>query len=336
VSASTTIVITTIHEPSEAVRAFASLPGHRLVVVGDRKSPAGWACPGADYLSVEDQLRLHGPVARLLPFNHYGRKMIGYLHAIAGGADVIVDTDDDNLPKPGWSFPDFDGTYDVIDAGPGFLNVYALFTDQHIWPRGLPLDRILHGDHVAATAPAACRVGVWQGLADEDPDVDAIYRLVVGKACIFRERAPVVLAKGTLCPWNSQNTAVRRELFPLLYLPVTVTFRFTDILRSLVAQPIMAAAGYGLGFLGATVVQKRNPHDPMADFESEVPMYRHTRTAIERTEATIVTGRSVSENLLAAYESLAAAGIVERAELETLRAWLEGLRQAMGPPQRIG
>jgi hypothetical protein len=145
-------------------------------------------------------------------------------------------------------------------------------------------------------------------LADEDPDVDAIYRLVVGKACIFRERAPVVLAKGTLCPWNSQNTAVRRELFPLLYLPVTVTFRFTDILRSLVAQPIMAAAGYGLGFLGATVVQKRNPHDPMAD----------------------------SENLLAAYESLAAAGIVERAELETLRAWLEGLRQAMGPPQRIG
>ncbi|MBU3682906.1 MAG: DUF288 domain-containing protein [Phycisphaerales bacterium] len=324
-TSSTSIVITTIHHPTDAVRAFAALPGHRLVVVGDRKSPPGWACAGAEYLSVDDQLSRHGTFARLLPFNHYGRKMLGYVQAIEAGADVIVDTDDDNIPKEDWRFPPFDGTFDEVNAGQEYFNAYTLFTDQHIWPRGLPLDRILRPSPAIATSPAACRVGVWQGLADEDPDVDAIYRLVVGEPCTFRERAPVVLAHGTLCPWNSQNTAIRRELFPLLYLPVTVTFRFTDILRSLVAQPIMAAAGFKLGFMHATVVQRRNPHDPMADFESEVPMYRHCRAAVELTRARVSPDRSVSDNLVTAYGALAEAGIVEQKELGIVEAWLDAL-----------
>ena len=324
----TTIVITTIHLPSEAVRAFAAMPGHRLVVVGDRKSPPGWSCPGAGYLSLDDQLAVHGDFARLLPVDHYGRKMVGYLHAIGAGAGVIVDTDDDNVPKAGWRFPPFDGSYEMADASPGYLNAYSFFTDQHIWPRGLPLDRIRGTGSVASTAPRPCRVGVWQGLADEDPDVDAIYRLVVGRACTFRDRGPVVLPSGTLCPWNSQNTAIRRELLPLLYLPVTVTFRFTDILRGLVAQPIMAAAGFHLGFLPATVIQHRNAHDLMADFESEVPMHRHSRRAVECTAACVSPARSIEENLATAYRALADEGIVDRRELQLLDAWLDGLRRA--------
>ena len=31
------------------------------------------------------------------------------------------------------------------------------------------------------------RVGVWQGLADGDPDVDAIYRLTVGEPLVCPE-----------------------------------------------------------------------------------------------------------------------------------------------------
>ena len=80
-----------------------------------------------------------------------------------------------------------------------------------------------------------CNVGVWQGLADEDPDVDAIYRLTSDTPCYFNERNPVVLAKGTVCPFNTQNTIIIKPLFNLLYLPTTATFRFTDILRGLVA-----------------------------------------------------------------------------------------------------
>ena len=68
----------------------------------------------------------------------------------------------------------------------------------------------------------------------------------------------------------------RKEFFPLLYLPSFVTFRFTDILRGFVAQPILWKAGFNLGFTEATVFQERNAHNYVRDFESEIPMYLHT------------------------------------------------------------
>jgi hypothetical protein len=321
-----TIVITSIFPPTEAVRAFAQLPGHSVVVVGDKKTPSGWACEGVEFLSVEDQEKSPHTLARHLPFHHYCRKMLGYLHAIESGADVIIDTDDDNIPKPGWAFPGFDGTFDRVPGGRGFVNIYQLFTPQSIWPRGLPLDLIrTKFDLEKNITPANCCVGIWQGLADEDPDVDAIYRLTNDTPCYFEERAPVVLETGTLCPFNSQNTATRRELFPLLYMPVFVTFRFTDILRGLVAQPIMAAKGYQLGFTGATVVQKRNPHDYMKDFISEIPVYEHSSRVIDVVSKVVSPNQSIEGNLLTAYRELCSNGIVPEIELATLDAWLEDL-----------
>jgi hypothetical protein len=289
-------------------------------------------CAGAAFMSLQEQEASWMRLAHTLPVHHYCRKMLGYLRAIEMGAEVIVDTDDDNIPKPGWAFPAFDGMFDRVQGAHGFVNVYELFTEQRIWPRGLPLDlittRFSLDRHVTR---GECRVGVWQGLADEDPDVDAIYRLTSDAPCTFRDRAPVVLAAGTFCPFNSQNTAIRRELFPLLYLPAYVTFRFTDILRSLVAQPIMGLAGYQLGFLGATVIQRRNPHDYMQDFVSEIPMYRECRRALEIAAGAVSPKRCVCENLLAAYASLHDAGIVEAREISALEAWIGDLH-ALGVP----
>ena len=39
----------------------------------------------------------------------------------------------------------------------------------------------------------------------------------------------------TYSPFNSQNTLWRKELLPLAYLPSKVTFRYTDILRGMIA-----------------------------------------------------------------------------------------------------
>ncbi|MEJ7663681.1 MAG: hypothetical protein WKG07_31160 [Hymenobacter sp.] len=195
--------------------------------------------------------------------------MVGYLHAIQKGAQVIIDTDDDNIPYDGWQFPATEGTFATAPADKGFVNIYKNFTSHHIWPRGYPLDLILNADHnlkEEELTQQEAKIGIWQGLADSDPDVDAIYRLVDNTEIFFDKRAPIVLPEGTLCPFNSQNTMIRRELFPLLYLPAYVTFRFTDILRGLVAQPIMWAHGYRLGFTEATVIQVRNPHDYVKDF----------------------------------------------------------------------
>lgn len=320
------IVITSISAPTEAVRQFARLCDFRLTVVGDEKSPQDWHCENVNFIPLAQQHNLGFALPSRLPNNHYCRKMIGYLQAIRQEATVIIDTDDDNIPKPGWQFPAFEGGYEAVAGNQGFVNVYRLFTEQHIWPRGLPLDLI----RAAAkwTAPLThghCRVGVWQGLADGEPDVDAIYRLTCDAPCYFNDREPVVLGKGTISPFNSQNTAIRKSLFPLLYLPTTVSFRFTDILRGLVAQPIMWAHGYQLGFTRATVIQKRNPHDYLQDFTSEIPMYRYGTEIVDIVTDAITAGVTIEHNLLQAYDALAQRGVVKQDELYALEAWLQDL-----------
>ena len=331
------IVITSVFEPSEAVRGFAGLSqpgsGYSLLIAGDKKSPAEWNCPGADFLSAEAQSKSGFHLAARLPWNHYCRKMIGYLEAMRRGAHIIIDTDDDNLPKPGWAFPLFHGQgADTTADDLGFINAYRLFTAQFIWPRGLPLDRILDPASQLDRAflePAspAQPIGIWQALADGDPDVDAIYRLTNNTPCHFDDHRPVVLGRGTLCPFNSQNTAFRRETFPLLYLPALVTFRFTDILRGLVAQPILWRAGYRLGFLGATVVQVRNPHDYVKDFESEIPCYLWADRIIEIVKGALKNEPStMADDLFRAYEALHVAKIVVAEEIKLLETWLSDIQ----------
>lgn len=318
------IVITSIFAPTEAVMAFSKMDDYELVVAGDKKTPAGWQCDNVSYLSVQTQEGIGEHLNAVLPFNHYSRKMMGYLHAMASGAEFIVDTDDDNIPKEGWAFPPFEGEFETLAGNQGFVNIYQLYTDAPIWPRGLPLHLITKKFELeAGLSSQQIKVGMWQGLADEDPDVDAIYRLTSDTPVYFKRREPVVLAKGTICPFNTQNTLVRKEFFPLMYLPTYVTFRFTDILRSLVAQPIMWLYDCHLGFVDATVVQKRNPHDYFKDFVSEIPMYLHAANVVEITEGAISRSNSLHDNLYKAYEALLQKGIVEEREMTVLEAWVK-------------
>lgn len=321
-------VITTIFKPSEPVQRFAEICNGKLIVVGDKKTPEEWALKGAIFLSAPAQQQSSYALAGFLPWNHYARKNLGYLHAMKMGADVIADTDDDNLPKAGWSSPGFTGTFSMTPQDRGFINIYKSFSKKHIWPRGFPLDRILDERSIVSDEQLTAKnieVGVWQGLVDEDPDVDAIYRLVDGTVTIFDAREPIVLAKGSVCPFNSQNTVFRKELFPLLYLPVSVSFRFTDILRSIIAQPIMWTKGYHLGFTSATAVQKRNPHNYLKDFESEIPCFLHTGKAFEEILKNTRPQYSLTDNLRAAYEALYKVNIVQEQELDGVSAWINDI-----------
>jgi hypothetical protein len=324
------VVITSIFDPGEAIRRFAALPDWQLVVVADRKTPPDWQQAGTRFLSVDHQRRMPFRIVDALPWNHYARKMIGYLWAAREGAQLIAESDDDNLPEKGWAFPAFTDTFEEIPANRGFVNIYSLFSDQVIWPRGLPLERIR--DRTAILQPGElvrrpCEIGVWQALADDDPDVDAIYRLTVNAACRFSRRPPVALAGGTLAPFNSQNTAFRRDLLALMYLPAYVNFRVTDILRSYVAQPIMWAAGYQLGFTGPTVRQARNAHDFMADFRSELPLYLEADAMMAFIRAAVKPGDTVTGNLHRVYAALVKQEMVGAEEMALVDAWLEDVAE---------
>ena len=317
------IVITSIFPPTEAIEKFARLEGWKLVVVGDKKTAADWRYPGVTYLSPEGQQEIAHVFSGLLPWNSYTRKNMGYLYAIAQGARVIYESDDDNIPLDNWVIaPDFTANAErVSDAS--FVNIYAYFTDKKVWPRGLPLRCVLGAETSRVASAQNLKVGVWQFLADEDPDVDAIYRLTNNTPIYFNQRPPLVLGSEVCCPFNSQNTYFRQEVFPLLYLPSTVTFRFTDILRGYIAQPILWAAGYHLGFAGATVLQKRNPHDFLKDFESEIPCYLLADKVVQIAKESVTSGRSIGENLMSVYSALFDNGIVTGKEIEILRCWLD-------------
>lgn len=320
------VVLTSINSPTSAVQFFAGLRNWSVLVIGDLKTPENWYCPGVQFVSAVQQQTLPFKIVRALPWNHYARKMIGYLIAARDGASLFAESDDDNFPEDNWTFPSMDGGYDQVPEGRDVVNIYSLFSHQTIWPRGFPLSRITAHESVidpSTLTIQATQVGIWQGLVDDDPDVDAIYRLTSNKPCMFERRAPVILPCGTFSPFNSQNTVFRRELLPLMYLPALVNFRVTDILRSYVAQPIMWAAGYRLGFLSPTVHQVRNTHDLKADFASELPLYMDVERILELVRDPVRTEASISDNLYNVYRRLAVEAIVEEAELDILSAWLD-------------
>lgn len=321
------IAITSIFHPTEGIVKFSSFEGWQTIVVGDKKTPVDWECENAIFISTNDQVKLDYNVVQKLPYNHYSRKMIAYIYAIKQGAEVIADTDDDNVPKQNWVILPRNGNYLTTKKDLGFINIYKAFTDQHIWPRGFPLTRIKDGSSGISHSDLyteKVRAGIWQGLVDGDPDVDAIYRLTNNQPCYFDEKGPIVLNKGTICPFNSQNTIFCfKDLFPLLYLPAFVNFRFTDILRGLIAQPIMWAHGYYLGFTSPTAVQKRNPHNYLEDFYSEIPCFLYPERMIEIVSSVVRTRASISDNLHFVYEALEKEKITTREETDLLCQWLK-------------
>lgn len=316
----TCVVITTINKPSKAVEQFSKIPGISLIVVGDKKTPDNWTSQNVAYLSLLDQQKT--TFGQKLPVNHYARKMYGYIYAFRNGADIIIDSDDDNIPQDNWIFPKFDGIYEVTNNNLGYVNIYKQFTRSKIWPRGYPLSLILEKDKLSFSNTRYCEVGIWQGLANGDTDVDAIYRLTLNKSIQFRERNPFVLGEGTISPINSQNTAFRKSVFPLLYLPSYVSFRYTDILRGLVAQSILWKFGLRLGIQEATVYQDRNVHNFMNDFNDEIPVYLNSTKIVPIVQKSIQQAKDINEALLLAYRALISEKITENKELKLLNAWI--------------
>jgi hypothetical protein len=311
---------------NDVLAAYAALPDWHLVVVGDRKGPKSIDDPRVTFLGIDAQGGLGFDFVKTCPENSYARKNIGYLYALSQGAEIIAETDDDNAPLKGWgegiafSVEDAETIHDAR-----FYNVYRDFTDRQIWPRGYPLDLVTETGSPRRSRGSA-DIGVWQFLADQHPDVDAVYRLTRNESVFFTKRPPIVLAPRVYCPFNSQNTFWRRETSPFLYMPVSVTMRFTDILRGYVVQKLLWDQGMVLAFGQSTVVQDRNVHNLMRDFQDEVPMYLNTRKTVEVLEGLPASGTAI-ERLLRAYGAMEKASIVTGLEMTGIEAWAADLRR---------
>lgn len=310
-------VVTSIHPVNTVLRVLSNRSSD-LIIVGDKKSPPSYDI-NCEYLDVKLQEEIPAYASLSLPFNHYSRKNAGYLNAILSGYDMIYDTDDDNTPlfEDGITFK-FD---EMVTASSLMINVYGLYTTKNIWSRGFPHSEL--GRLRSNTSfPTDKKPSIVYGLCDGDTDVDAIYRIVNKDIDIAFTGVPLVINNKHLIVFNSQSTFwVDPEVFVCMYLPVTVTSRFSDILRSYVTQYVLRSQNKFIGVQPRIAYQNRNAHNLYDDLQEEIFMYKTVDKLIFLLESLILSG-SVYECLYTIYEELVQAHIVGIDELYSLENWI--------------
>jgi len=326
----TALVITSIASDTHAVlqryAVESKAQGVSYIVIGDTKSPKTFDLKDCDFYSVSRQQNLPFTLTQKLPYKHYARKNLGYLIAIQGGAKIIIETDDDNIPLADfWASRTRTQTAHVL-TNTGWTNVYTYFAEATIWPRGFALEE-LHASLPTLSEQTPIDCPVQQGLADDNPDVDAIYRLTQPLPIKFNKFDNVALGNQSICPFNSQNTTWFHEAFALLYLPSYCSFRMTDIWRSFIAQRILWSCGWTVLFHNSTVRQERNDHSLMDDFKDEISGYTNNLAIMSTLKDLELEpgAKAIPKNLLRCYEAMVENNFIGAEELPLVKAWLTDL-----------
>uniref|UniRef100_A0A0K2V0D6 Uncharacterized protein n=2 Tax=Lepeophtheirus salmonis TaxID=72036 RepID=A0A0K2V0D6_LEPSM len=355
-------VLTTINEPSEAVRRFSYDPSWCVVILGDVDSYKTDyklnSSLGSNiiFLNDKDQLNIGSPFVNALPWRSFGRKNIGYFYAIAHGAEIIYDFDDDNmhkfwlqdsLPKTDMKtindFNSLDMTFKTFKPlrqnGCQVFNPYPyLGGPTKSWPRGFPLDCLRGSNEIYADSinldikiDNTNPIGVLQSLAENEPDVDAIYRLTQITPFNFKphkiKEPGIILPYGIYTPYNAQATLQFPPAYWALYLPISVSGRVSDILRSYIAKRLFDIFKIRAGFISyPLVVQIRNSHNFLADFNAEIPLYKKVSVLLNYLDSyEPKKNASGPEIILNLWIGLYEREYVEEKDVVIVQKWLQAL-----------
>jgi len=299
------IVTTTINQPV-LLRDYclnARKFGHRdvrFVVAGDRQTPK--EVPAycqelardfdyqVEYLGVEEQQNWLSRFSELrdhLPFDSLARRNVAILKSYLDGADVIITIDDDNFVL---EEQDFVGWHRgagqtrptvCVQSDTGWFNVCEMLEEEkgrQFYHRGFPWHKRWQESRVVRekrTGRVVVNAGLWLGA----PDVDAVTWLDSPlKATGFKKgyEEGVTLMPGTWSPFNSQNTALAREVVPAYFLSPYLG-RYDDVWASYIVRRIADHLGDYVRFGFPLVRQVRNSHNYLVDFDRE-------RLGLELTE----------------------------------------------------
>ena len=351
-------VMTTIFAATEAVRRQVRLPGWCLVIVGDKKTPheydTGWI-PGIGntavvFLNEKEQRKLTSRFVEAIPWNHFGRKNIGYLYAVAHGAEVIWDFDDDNMLKYFIEGAAPEGAPSLNTAVPSSPSIRALLPDSHShptlnpypflgaeslpsWPRGLPLVDIkvkkCSNFTLKDVKVDTESIGVLQSLADHQPDLDAIYRITMPNPFFFKrssETKPLLVPKQVLTPYNAQATLHFKKSFWALLLPCTVHGRVSDIWRSYFSQRLFWQTNLRFGFLPRPlVVHQRNDHNNLGDLNGEQDLYMKSEHLVKFLGSWSGTVNTLPELIEELWIALYEHDYIGAKDVELVQLWLNSL-----------
>ena len=214
------------------------------------------------------------------------------------------------------------------------------------WARGFPL-HLIQNNHtqgqVAYTQDMPLmssgghqnEIGVIQFLADGNPDIDALHRLSKPLPMSFPMKdthgAPsksVLVPTHAYAPYNAQATIHTRNAMWATLLPGTVPGRVSDIWRSYFAQCIFADAGLRLVFAPPKIVQERNEHDYMGDFNAEQDLYEKSGKLIDFLSEWDSDEDTVPGRMEHLWIDMYELGYIEVEDVYAVQAWLGALDQA--------
>lgn len=307
----TDIVVTTIFEPAWLQGYLDNIRQHgrerevTLRIIADKKTPStvfdaareakrdGFIidCPTLD--EQEAYLGSMGFTAEFIPWNTDNRRNIGFLRAWESGADVLISIDDDNYCL---ADSDFVGSHHVVGTPLGQSGAldyahgrpwYNICEQLHaqvkdpFYARGYPYAARVSNQQAelgrlpedGLRRPISVNAGLWL----DDPDVDAMSRLVQAPRVQSAAPGGVVLAPETWSPINTQNTALIRDAIPAYYY-VRMGFpiqgmkidRFGDILSGYFLQKCAKHMGHAIRIGDPVAEHRRSPHNLFKDLFHEL------------------------------------------------------------------
>lgn len=261
------------------------------------------------------------------------RRNIAFLEALKWGADIIISHDDDNYHISPDYFNQFawaiqHNFYGIkVSGADGWFDPGCLLVPR-TRHRGFPIN---HARMLTADSITNAKVGVAAGLVIGDPDVDAVTRIELApdiQSVSELAKAGVVVDRKTWTIFNSQNTAVIRELIPAWFLMPGVG-RHDDIFASLIVQRVARERGYHVHFGQPFAYQQRNKHDLLKDLLQEIDGMGNVARLAGFLDALILPGQSVIGDVRIIYEALLWSDLVPNNAARAALLWLDDCEGAM-------
>lgn len=322
---------TTIHIPRALKLLRKCSPDVRFFVAIDEKTPED-AANFCTYDVDNTEVVYFDAVTRwkcadAIGFNTIARRNLAFLEALKWGADIIVAWDDDNIPI---KLDYFDRFAWVV--GHPFHGIRLLGLDNWFDPgrllvpaiahRGFPISKPLSTviGHIEGA-----RVGVAAGLVLGDPDIDAVMRIATSPNIqLVSEigRAGVVVDLNNWTVFNSQNTAIIRDLIPAWFMMPNVG-RHDDIFASLIVQRVARERNLHVHFGQPFTYQQRNEHDLLVDLKAEISGMENVIKLADLLDSIILKGRSVIEDTRTIYQTLCHCSFIPEASARAGLAYID-------------
>jgi hypothetical protein len=344
----TAIVTTTIHDPAHLDKWVEQLnPGDAVVIAGDTKSPDSDIIKRMVSYTTKydvDTAYLRGNTGYMceaaIGWNTIQRRNLAILEAMKAKPDVIFTVDDDNFPLVPYHMSSigriltegFDAIAHIsmIHTHTGWYNP-GIHLVPPVVHRGFPLTQRRATHSVSLTEPVdhTTKIGVHASLWLGDPDIDAIERINSDPTVRSGDGRTFVLGTDTWSPFNSQATAFRGDLAPLMAVPPGLG-RYDDIWGSYIARYVMNSLDYHVAYGEPYVMQDRNPHNLVRDLRMEMHGYEHTEDFINVLhKVKLDKNLNVLGRLRQVYEELTQYDFIEAQTAEFMETWIDDCAEVM-------